>query len=709
MPISSQAVITHIQRIKGSFNRSDLISAISSVRDEKKTRNKKSRRTQEIPAKDIQRIDETLRILVERGFLTKTRKAYSITGNFTAEGQILIKQNGDGVAMCGTSGEIHIRKENTSGARNRDTVQIRVREYRRDELHGTVERIIKNERETFFARIERLTRTHVFLRLMDVTGESRVVAARDNSIFPPGKDDKSIAMHYIVKPGKGEFAGSQLCTVTGSFPAFDEEQDINRIVSRNSLPAPHGDYDELKDIESRIDPLEMKGRKDYRKEFTVTIDGETAKDFDDAISLSKEKNNYKLTVHIADVSAYIRKGSPLDLEALERGTSIYLGYHVIPMLPEKLSNDLCSLREGTDRLTLSVEMTFDKKGDMLYAEYHRGIIRVNHRLTYTGAAATLSKKRPYFLYRRLSAMRELSEILFKKRMEGGRLDLNIPDQEMIFDEHRIKDIKFAQRLDTHKLIEEFMLSANETVSRILRENGIPTLYRIHEEMEPEKLNSLNDFLKFLGLKAKKKNGNLSLQEILDSVAGKEFEQVVNMVVLRSMMQAYYGIEPVGHFGLGFVDYTHFTSPIRRYPDLVVHRCLKSLIDKSNPPYKAESLAVIGEKTSDAERVAQRAERDLVNLKTCRLMAGKEGMIAPAVISGVSKYGIYVTLVEKPIEGMIPLRALTDDYYLVQEDEHSIVGKRYSKRFTLGDRITVRLVRSDLENMRIDFDLAGKQK
>jgi ribonuclease R len=449
----------------------------------------------------------------------------------------------------------------------------------------------------------------------------------------------------------------------------------------------------------------MSGRKDYRGLFTITIDGEYSKDFDDAISLDVLPDSYRLYVHIADVSAYVKKGGELDIEAGKRGTSFYLGNQVIPMLPEILSNNLCSLRQGEDKLTLSAEIVFDKNGKEINRGFHRGIINVNKRLTYKSTEDIINKD-DNDLHPLLNQMYELALILKKSRLKKGRIDLNLQDYELVFDGQKIKDIIFAKRLKSQMVIEEFMLSANEVVSRTLTENDMPALYRIHENISEEKLLSLKNFLKTIGFNlAVKNNLGLALQKIIDSVIGKKFEQVVNFIMLKSFMQAYYGPEPLGHFGLGFADYTHFTSPIRRYPDLIVHRCLKSLIDKTPPIYDFASLEIIGDKSSEMERVGQNAERDLFKLISCRFMENKIGEVFDAIISGISKGGFFVTLIDMPIEGMVPLRLLTDDYYLVNEDDFTVIGKRLGRRFRLGDTLKVMLKEVSVELIRIDFDVA----
>jgi len=416
-------------------------------------------------------------------------------------------------------------------------------------------------------------------------------------------------------------------------------------------------------------------------------------------------------VHIADVSSFVKKGSELDREAFKRGTSYYLGNSVIPMLPEMLSNDLCSLKAGVDRLTLSVEIIFDKNGNDIGHRFYRAIINVDKRMTYVSADKTLDGEYDTKndsnsdLHGVLSQMFELASMLKKNRLKHGRVDLDLPDHELIYDKDDLKDIEFAERLRSHMIIEEFMLSANEIVSRALTENNILSLYRVHENISDEKLLLLRNFFRTLGITLKEtKNIGLALQKVIDNVKGREYEKVVNFIILKSFMQAYYGADPLGHFGLGFADYTHFTSPIRRYPDLVVHRCLKSLINNSPAPYEADELDTIGEHSSEMERIAQNAERDLFKLISCRYMQDKVGDVFDAIVSGIGRAGFFISLIYKPIEGMVPLRFLTDDYYLVKEDDYSVIGRRLGRRFRIGDRLRVRLREVSYETIRIDFDV-----
>jgi len=700
MPISSKNIIKHLSNIKGPFTKRNLINdLIESKLDRQKNKSGNKKKKSYKPAKDLSRLDSVIEALTHAELLYKEKKKYSVANKLSVRGKILINTSGNGIVATEDQDEFFVRKEYVNHAHNNDMVTIRINDFRKGLFYGEVVQINSRNRDRYVAKISKKTKGLVYLSPVDMPGDIEFVCERE-------KIDESGDNFYIVSIEDKFIANKQSCIVEKIFNRDDETADFERISIKHSLPEDHPEYPELKDIESTLHPDELKNRKDYRKFFTVTIDGEDAKDFDDAISIKKSGKNTKLIVHIADVSAYVRKDSPLDMEALKRGTSYYIGNTVIPMLPETLSNDLCSLKKGTDRLTMSVEMTFSPEGEVSDCIFTRGLINVNKRLTYNSSSEIMEKGSPAKIAEKLNLMNELAFILKKKRLKEGRLDLNLPDEEIVYENNHVKEIKFARRLKTHMIVEECMLSANEAVSRYIKENSIPSLYRVHEKISREKLTALIKFMQVMNIKLKKsaKTGP-DIQNILEKIAGHRFEQVVNLVILKSLMQAYYGTEPLGHFGLGFEDYTHFTSPIRRYPDLIVHRCLKSIIDRSIPQYSTAELDFIGEKTSEMERIAQKAERGMTRLKSCRILKNRVGEKFSGVISGVAKFGFFVALTEMPIEGMVPLRFLTNDYYLVKEDEYTVIGRKYGKRFRLGDKIRVKLIDVEIETMRIDFNLA----
>ena len=696
MPVSSRKVISVINSKSGEFSHKELVSALVQPEPGKK-RKKKADRKAAIPPKDISAIDETLNGLIAGGFVKKKRNRYVKIHPLTVEGKIRMNTAGSGMLHTLNDDEIIIEKEDTAGSHDNDIVSVRITDFRKGVFKGFVQKILQRGRETYFAKVTHRSGNDIIFTLLDSRGGQELICERAGE--EPGKND--IAM---LKLEPGELKNRQRCSIIGFFSPEDDRHDFTRIVMKHSLPAAHPDYAELAGSETKS--LDRGPRHDYTGQFTVTIDSESAKDFDDAVSVEKRADGYVLHVHIADVSAYLGKNTELDREAQSRGNSYYLGNNVIPMLPEVLSNDLCSLREGVDRLCMTAEIHYDFNGAVRDYKFSRGTIRVKHRLTYNSTDDILGRRENTQLFRFLETMYELAMILFRRRLAEGSLDLNLTDETLVYENNVVTDIQFSTRLRSHRIIEEFMLAANVVASRLLRENRIPALYRNHEPVTAESMVTLKNFLRQLDIHMKTSGGaGPNIQKVLQQVAGKEIEHVVNLVILKSLMQAYYGTSPEGHFGLGFRDYTHFTSPIRRYPDLVVHRCLKSYLDGSKPPYAPDELVVIGDRSSEMERVAQSAERDFKKLKACRLMRDRIGEVFPAMVSGVSKFGVYVTLAHMPIDGMIPLRTLTDDFYLLREDEYTVIGRRYGRRFRIGDRLTVKLTAVEIERMIMDFALA----
>lgn len=477
--------------------------------------------------------------------------------------------------------------------------------------------------------------------------------------------------------------------------------------------------DEAARIPQQVSLSMRRGRKDLRSLPTVTIDGEKARDFDDAISIERIRNGHRLWVHIADVAHYVKEGSFIDQEAYRRGTSVYLPDRAIPMLPEQLSNGICSLNPQVDRLTLTVEMDVDGRGAVTRYDIYESVIRSFERMTYTAVReilvdrSALTRKRYAPLLGAFELMQELQEVLRAKRVKRGSIDFDLPEPEIILDlQGRMTDIIRAERNRAHQLIEEFMLLANETVAAHLEDRGIPLVFRVHEEPAEDKVADLADFLGTLGitLPAGRKLRPTALQKALARMKGTPEEALVNTVILRTMKQARYSEENIGHFGLAASQYTHFTSPIRRYPDLVVHRILKNDIrgrykDPSARETLAESLPETAAHCSARERTAMEAERDVVQSLKTLFMRDKAGEEFDGIISGVANFGIFVSLNDLFVEGMVHVSTLGDDYYQYVEKLHCLRGERKKRVFRIGDPVRVRVERVDTVRKRIDFSLS----
>ena len=514
-----------------------------------------------------------------------------------------------------------------------------------------------------------------------------------------------------------------VCGVTEVLGASTEPGvDVLSVIRAFSLPE---DFPEEVKAEAATIPMEVpesilnsKARRDFRTLTTITIDGEDAKDLDDAISLEyfPEKKLYRLYVHIADVTEYVKEGSSLDLEALERGTSVYLTDRVIPMLPRELSNGICSLHEGVDRLTLSCIMDYNERGEQLSHEICPGIICSDKRMSYTGVTAVLEKENAedyssYLPFKDLLLhMRELSRLLRHKRVERGGLDFDFPESKVIFNEKgQIAEIRSVIREESHKIIEDFMLAANETVAEEYYWRNIPFLYRVHEKPDFDKWQELSRILSNFSILLRAKDPDSirpkALQGILETIKGKEEEMMLSNLILRSLKQAKYSVECGEHFGLASKYYTHFTSPIRRYPDLQIHRIIKeNLFSQENEKRYAHYSRILPDvavQSSLRERRADEAERDCMKLKKCQYMKNFLGESFSGSISGLTEYGIYVTL-ENGIEGMIPLRMLDDDYFIFIEREMITRGERSGKTFRIGDSMSVIVYAVDTLSRTIDF-------
>ncbi len=503
---------------------------------------------------------------------------------------------------------------------------------------------------------------------------------------------------------------------------IDEPGVDNEIIIRKyGIPDEHSEdaVNEAKRLGAEVKDRDIRGRTDFRAQLTVTIDGEHARDFDDAITIDRlPGGNLRLGVHIADVAHYVPEGGALDVEAYERGTSVYFPERAVHMFPAELATGLCSLNPNVDRLVQSCVMEIDKRGTVVSYEMHDGVIHSDARMTYTDVSAILTDKAPEVIarYARLvplfESMRELFEILHKRRLRRGSIDFDLKEPEIVLDdEGLVEEITAAERNIAHRIIEEFMLVANETVAQHLDDAKMPTLYRVHEQPDPVKVAQFEEFISTLGYGLSRSGEEVTprdFQKLVERMRGTPEEKPIAFLMLRTMQKARYDASNLGHFGLAASSYTHFTSPIRRYPDLIVHRTLRELrhgqVTEDRRAELTDDLPEIARHTSERERRADDAERELVQWKKVRFMADKVGDEFDGYITGVSAFGLYIELVEHFVEGMVHVSTMADDYYRFVDKAHVLKGENTAKIYRLGDRVSVQVVKVDMERRQIDLGL-----
>src|SRR5437016_11691019 len=668
-------------------------------------------------------LNQALRELERSGEIARIRKnRYVLPAEADlVTGTLSIHQAGYGFLITEKPGEadIFVAAENTGTAMHGDRVVARITRdpaYARTKgrREGRVIRILERAHDTIVGTLQH-SRNFYYV----VPDDPRIVHDVYVQVPPraalpkvPTRGDK-VVVRLEAWESRHVNPEGDIIEILG--PASAPGVDMLSIVRKYHLPTefPEDVIDQANRISETVDARKLEGREDLRKKFIVTIDPDDARDFDDAIHVEKIDNGgWRLGVHIADVAAYVEPGSALDREARSRGNSVYLPDRVIPMLPERLSNGVCSLRPGVDRLTHSVFIQFDKNGRAKSARFAKTVIRSAQRLTYKQAYAILQSKPDDELSKRLHTAWTLASLLRRKRFEHGSLDLDFPEVKVHVDATGAPvKLERVENDESHQLIEEFMLAANEAVARELRHRAIPTIYRVHENPDPEKLAEYREFVLSFNYRVGDLSHRAEIQRFLASIRGKPEEQALKIGLLKSLKRARYGPQPLGHYGLAKANYLHFTSPIRRYADLVVHRTLAERNLGPRSRLDINQIESLANHISDTERNAAEAEIESVRLKKLQFfqkqLEQRNPQVFRAAIMDVRNYGLVVELPDVLVTGLIHVSALTDDFYLFDPTHRRLLGRRSRKRFAVGDQVRVFVARVDAFKRQIDFALADR--
>ena len=671
----------------------------------------------QIPKEERDGLKEVLDRLLEEGKIEvsprgKYRKAASkvLTGTFLAH------PRGFGFVQTEERDEdIFIPEEGIGLAMHLDTVEVRLGEKKTGKRQeGTVVKILEHGLHQLVGTYQK-RKNYGFVTPDNPRITSDIYIAPEHQTGALSGDKVLVTLIKYEEKGKNP-EGKVDLVIGGS---GEPGTDMLSVLFANGLPLEFSPktQKEARKVPERISPEDLSGRKDLRELPMVTIDGEDARDLDDAISLEYDGKHYHLGVHIADVSEYVREGTALDQEALSRGTSVYLPDRVVPMLPVRLSNGICSLNAGEDRLALSCLMEIDERGEILSHEIAETVIRVDRRMSYTQVKEILEgtdagRMREFApLVPMLQKMGRLSGILRKKRKKRGSLDFDFPESKLILDEKGVPvEIKAYERNAATMLIEDFMLAANETVAQDFYWQEIPFLYRTHETPDPEKIKKLAAFIQNFGYGIKGVAEDVhpkELQKLLARAADTPEEPMISRMTLRSMKQASYTVQCSGHFGLAARYYCHFTSPIRRYPDLQIHRIIKETLrgtmTQERIRHYAELLPQVAEQTSLLERRAEETEREAVKIKKAEYMSARIGRIYSGVVTGITSYGMYVEL-PNTVEGLVHVSHIYDDRYYFREETWELAGMDTGRVFRLGDPVKIRVIGADKKTKNIDFEL-----
>jgi ribonuclease R len=665
---------------------------------------------------DYQLLKANLHQLESEKFLSRNGKRYKLftlpetnrlIGNFN------LNEGGYGFVTPKNSktGDIFIAARNIGNAFHGDKVEVVLfAKQKGKNLEGQITKIIERKRKEIVGQLKK-SKSFYFITPDDPKIHRDIYVESKN--LQGSKTGDKVAVGNISWEDRMLNPVGEIIEVIGKEGTLLSE--VTSIAREFGIPVSFDkkSLHEAENLSAEISEEEISKRLDFRSNNVFTIDPVDAKDFDDALSIEKLDNgNYKVGVHIADVSHYVKAGSSIDKEASARGNSVYFVGKAISMLPEKLSNNLCSLVPYEDRLTFSVIFEMTNKGILLNHQIAKTIINSKHRFTYEDIQKIIESGEGEYSDE-IILLNTLAKILRNKRMKEGSFEFFTPEVEFQLDENgQPINILKKEIKESNMLVEEFMLLANKTIAeRIFSRGNIPFVYRVHDFPDEEKIQEFSRFVKSLGYSFNLKAGKTAIQfnNLMRKVKGTEEEGVINELAVRSMAKAVYSTKNIGHYGLGFKNYTHFTSPIRRYADLLVHRILdKTLISKTGKHYSLDNLTKICEHISATERTAMEAERRSVKLKQIQFLKDKLGYEFNAVISGVANYGIFVELTDILAEGLIRARDLEGDFYVLDERKYSLIGKRTKKQFRLGDRITVKLVRLDLDNLELDFITSENQ-
>lgn len=623
------------------------------------------------------------------------------------------------VKIDGTEEEVYISKDHTKGALNGDRVCIKILEEKQEnDFHqeGKVVEVLERERDTLVGIFQK-SRNFGFVVPDDKKFGTDIYISKKN--MGKARSGHKVLVKILKYPVRGKNAEGKVIEVIGNVNAAGV--DMLSLIKEYDLPYRFPDFvvEEAKKIPQQIDPKSWGKREDLTKREIFTIDGKDAKDLDDAVCVEKTKNGtYLLGVHIADVSHYVKEGSKLDQEAILRGTSIYMMDRVIPMLPRELSNGICSLNAGTDRFAISVWMEVNEKGKVISSDVKKSVIHVTERMNYTDVTkildrsdeAVLKRYEPYIEH--FDRMKELAEILMERRKKEGSLDLDLPESKIILNQDGIAiDVQKEELTIANKIIEQFMLLANETIAERFYWLEAPFIYRVHEVPDMDKIEELNKFLYNFGYKIKATKEQVypkAFADVLEEIKGKPEERVISNLILRTLKIAKYESENKGHFGIASKYYCHFTSPIRRYPDLFIHRIIsmylenpKQMNEVKKEIYRSQAVRY-AETSSEREKIAQKVEREAIQIKMAEYMQEKVGEEYDGVISSITSFGMFVEL-ENTVEGLIRFENLGEDYYIYDENHKTLFGERTKTIFKIGDSIRIRVIRANKELREIDFE------